>query len=810
MLNRRFVLFALVAVFAALEANSAAVRAQSSEFDDDFGDRSNPELDAEFDIEFEGELEEESFDIEDEEPADTRDEEPAAAADEEATARIEPVPAEPDTDHRFRLHNTWYGATGGVWVVDAGSAPSGTFRTQLALDFFFSEDFLESGDTNDYLGGALSFSWTMTDFLELYASIESSSNSNDKEQPRLFQVLGDTTLGLKGYYEIVPWAIAGADLRVSMLNSVGEIGPTWDGTGFGIRGNAAFDLRRIGDPLPLVARFNLDYFFDNSSQVIESIEARRFEALDDALQNPDWEDRHLLSRIERFALGINRTDMLTIALGVEAPLTLDTDFHIHPLLEWQWGIPVNRQGYSCLHDEAAVSAGGDGCLNERGVSSFPQSLTLGARVYPFLRGVGLLVAADIGLTGTSDFVRELAPTRPYAVIIALSFAYGDRPPAREIRRVEVARDAAPQRGRVRGTIVEAGSGTPVANAIVSYPGRELTAQRASGDGLFVSYELDPGAVEFRIEHPDYETGTCLAVIPSPPDAAPSQEATSPDESQTGTSAEPREPETGEGDASSASSGNETPAEKAVTSTDQTAPASAAPSGSGSANEANRGTVVEMRCELVARPRLGSIRGRVGSAPGIYVSGAKVEISGALTRAVVSDATGLFGIEEVPPGTYSVRAEADGYFVKQESVTVVAGDATKMEIRLIGKPARSMVSVGRREIRIRRKIHFVTNSAEIDSQSEPLLAEIADVLIRKPEIRQVEIQGHTDNRGRPSYNLDLSRRRAEAVRNWLIESGVASSRLQARGYGQERPLAPNITRANRARNRRVQFIIREQD
>ena len=57
-----------------------------------------------------------------------------------------------------------------------------------------------------------------------------------------------------------------------------------------------------------------------------------------------------------------------------------------------------------------------------------------------------------------------------------------------------------------------------------------------------------------------------------------------------------------------------------------------------------------------------------------------------------------------------------------------------------------------------------------------------------------------------HNQDLSQRRADSVRAWLVQHGVEASRLQAMGYGQTRPLVPNITSANRARNRRVQFVV----
>ena len=115
-----------------------------------------------------------------------------------------------------------------------------------------------------------------------------------------------------------------------------------------------------------------------------------------------------------------------------------------------------------------------------------------------------------------------------------------------------------------------------------------------------------------------------------------------------------------------------------------------------------------------------------------------------------------------------------------------------------------------EIVIRRQINFATDSDVIDASSTPPLAEIADVMLRNPQITKIELQGHTDNVGSADHNLDLSQRRADSVRRWLVEQGgVEAGRLEAKGYGATRPLVPNITPSNRARNRRSQFIIVEQ-
>jgi outer membrane protein OmpA-like peptidoglycan-associated protein len=88
----------------------------------------------------------------------------------------------------------------------------------------------------------------------------------------------------------------------------------------------------------------------------------------------------------------------------------------------------------------------------------------------------------------------------------------------------------------------------------------------------------------------------------------------------------------------------------------------------------------------------------------------------------------------------------------------------------------------------------------------LLEQVADTLARTPSIQHVEIQGHTDDSGTPEHNRSLSEARANAVLAWLVAHGIDASRLSARGYGQERPISPNVSPQSRARNRRVQFII----
>lgn len=107
------------------------------------------------------------------------------------------------------------------------------------------------------------------------------------------------------------------------------------------------------------------------------------------------------------------------------------------------------------------------------------------------------------------------------------------------------------------------------------------------------------------------------------------------------------------------------------------------------------------------------------------------------------------------------------------------------------------------ITISQKIHFEFNRAVIRSVSNEILNTVAQVLNDFPQVT-LEIQGHTDSRGRDAYNERLSQQRAEAVREYLVGQGIATNRLTSRGYGEAQPIDSNRTSAGRAANRRVEF------
>ena len=128
----------------------------------------------------------------------------------------------------------------------------------------------------------------------------------------------------------------------------------------------------------------------------------------------------------------------------------------------------------------------------------------------------------------------------------------------------------------------------------------------------------------------------------------------------------------------------------------------------------------------------------------------------------------------------------------------------------GCPEKGRVSVEKGAIKISERIYFETGRAEIQQRSHSLLDEIAQVIIANPKLKKVRVEGHTDNVGSDSGNLRLSQNRAESVRQYLVSAGVSTDRLDARGFGETYPLVSNDTADGRAKNRRVEFIIVDQD
>ncbi|MFO7565166.1 MAG: OmpA family protein [Enhygromyxa sp.] len=103
------------------------------------------------------------------------------------------------------------------------------------------------------------------------------------------------------------------------------------------------------------------------------------------------------------------------------------------------------------------------------------------------------------------------------------------------------------------------------------------------------------------------------------------------------------------------------------------------------------------------------------------------------------------------------------------------------------------------------ITFDTNKATIRRNSIPVLDEAVQILQQYPNVR-IEVAGHTDGQGKHDHNMQLSKERAESVKNYLVGMGVAESRIETVGFGPDQPIDSNDTKAGRANNRRIEFRV----
>ncbi len=114
-----------------------------------------------------------------------------------------------------------------------------------------------------------------------------------------------------------------------------------------------------------------------------------------------------------------------------------------------------------------------------------------------------------------------------------------------------------------------------------------------------------------------------------------------------------------------------------------------------------------------------------------------------------------------------------------------------------------VAVEKGKAIILKGVNFATSSARLTPESKAVLDKVVRTMQENPEI-EVEIRGYTDNRGNYEYNVQLSQKRADAVKAYLVQNGIDAARIKTRGFGPENPVAPNDTREGRAKNRRIEF------
>jgi outer membrane protein OmpA-like peptidoglycan-associated protein len=102
--------------------------------------------------------------------------------------------------------------------------------------------------------------------------------------------------------------------------------------------------------------------------------------------------------------------------------------------------------------------------------------------------------------------------------------------------------------------------------------------------------------------------------------------------------------------------------------------------------------------------------------------------------------------------------------------------------------------------------FASGKTELLPAAQLKLNEVADALIKEDPLSKIVVEGHTDSQGSAPFNQDLSQRRAQSVRDYLVSRGIASDRITAQGYGLTRSVADTGSPEGRANNRRVEIVV----
>jgi OOP family OmpA-OmpF porin len=641
--------------------------------------------------------------------------------DRELASSLNPMPQQASVAEKTELRftsSTPAGEAGLFRVMEAGSTEPWTVRLSLHGGFFVVSgqnaflNYLGIADyQQSYFGGALNFSFTPLEYLEVFASLGAQSNKNSITRPELLQSFGDFELGAKGCYRFQPYLAAGADLAVSFASAVGEVGPKFSGTNLRTAALLSFDLRPLVPEVPLRAHLNAGFILENSEELAGGRD---------------------LNYVELFALGVNRYHRVALGLGLDAPLPYAAPVAISPFLEYRVELPLG------ISDQELDS----GSLGQdtKYINVVPMLLTPGVRV-TYLKDLTLDVAVEIGIGGKKAYLEGVPSVPPWRLWFGLSYAFDPtrRGQVQVVEKVvekpvEKPVPQLPPTGRVQGRVADAVDQKPIADAIIVFEGTDITPVATDQNGRYETYDLTPGLVRLTARRQGFK--------------AVSQEA-----------------------------------------------------------EVKAAQAVELNFLLEPEQKLGTLGGTVTDQKDAPLA-ARVFIGGPAEAQIATAENGSF-TSQLPEGTYTVRAEAEGFLAKSRTLKVEADQKVLAEFKLTPAPKTRVVVLKKDRIELKRTIHFESGKAVIMADSFIILDEVVDVLAKNPQIKKVRIEGHTDSVGSEAANMILSQKRADAVREYLLTQGIAPERLLSQGYGPTRPIAPNNTRRGRELNRRVEFIILEQ-
>jgi outer membrane protein OmpA-like peptidoglycan-associated protein len=653
------------------------------------------------------------------------------------------------------------GATGLLHTSEAAVGPVGELRLGLRGQDFSAKNFLGPSDSDQQLRGDLVWGVSPRAGLELFGDFGTASNRNRRTRgatdvdPEVIRTGGRLIVGAKvvkalsarlglGLEGALRLAAGPSDLLISLGATSWWLGPMLSYDGIGLL------------PVPFRVHLAASYFADHSTDLgsvsTASLAARQAIRFAYGMEPGRFRSSFGLEvpiRTRRVAAAAGSAPA---GAGDSAPVV------VVPFLEY--GLERLTGGADAVFKEYIAPGCGTTCSNARVESLF----TLGVRAV--LRG-DLSVEVGLDLRGQSASLRYGPPLPPYQLGLGLLYPL-DLAAAWARHREEPGSPEAPTPGPSSGVNGETG-GSAAARAPA--PG-SATAPAAPAGGAA------PGAPPpVPVAQPP--AGPAAGAGSGQPGPTPN-----PGSSSGRSSAGP-------------GSGAGPPGGGTVDAAGGIAGAISAPPLPPSALPPDGRPLPELRLE-----GRGQLRGRVTDSTGRGLPSALVLRGPRQSIQAASDGHGGFALQLLP-GRYSFRVQSPGFELQETDVDVAVGTDTRFDVRLQPPTSDPNVQLQTREIRLARPIRFVGGTtAELTADSQVMLRSVAALLAAHPELRELDIVAHTDGE-QPAPAADaLTQRQAESVRAFLVSRGVAEGRLRARGAGAREPLVPDVSLANRGRNRRV--------